>query len=77
MLFNMGKKDIENRLIELHSKKDIDFWCRKLNCSESMLRFCVNSVGRSYKSVDAFLYMNRDWLSMRTDLMRVTPLKSA
>jgi hypothetical protein len=67
----MSNSDKNINLIQLRDKREIDYWCKELDCSEDMLRFSVNSVGRSYRSVEAFLYMNRDWLSIR--LNRLNP----
>lgn len=63
----MHKKGSDTGFIDLRDQKDIDYWCRKLECSEHILRLCLNKVGRSRKSVEAYLHMNRDWLIINND----------
>ena len=35
-------------------------WCTKLNCSKDQLLFCIERVGTSWISVEAYFSMNQD-----------------
>ena len=39
---------------------DMDSWCKKLECTEEQLQFCIHRVGTSWISVEAFWVMNKD-----------------
>ena len=36
---------------------DINDWCKKLDCTEAQLRYCIERVGTSWISVEAFWSM--------------------
>lgn len=39
---------------------DLRLWCRKLECDEEELLYCLRSVGTSWVCVEAFWSMNQD-----------------
>lgn len=51
--------------MDLSDQMKVNEWCAKLKCNEQVLHYCVSHVGKSLTSVEAFLQMNRDWLSYR------------
>lgn len=51
--------------LDFSDKIEIEKWCQILNCEEDVLRFCATHVGNSIVSIEAFLNMNRDWISLK------------
>jgi hypothetical protein len=58
----MNNEGNEERFIDLTSAEEIEKLCTELNCDEQTLRRCADHVGRSIKSIEAFLFMNRSLL---------------
>ncbi len=42
------------------SEVNLDAWCAKLDCSKDQILFCIERVGTSWISVEAFYSMNED-----------------
>ena len=49
----------QNKYPEI-SDINLDSWCEKLNCSKKHLQFCIERVGTSWISVEAYWSMNKD-----------------
>lgn len=61
----MNQANFKPSKMDLSDQMKVNEWCAKLNCTEQVLHYCVRHVGKSLTSVEAFLQMNRDWLSYR------------
>lgn len=60
------EKEINTSLhLDLNDRNEIEKWCSVLQCSEETLRYCARYVGRSIVSIESFLSMNRNWISVR------------
>lgn len=47
-----------NRL-NIHDIDSVADFCKRLNCSEKELFYCVAKVGTSFTSIECYLHMNR------------------
>ena len=50
-----------NRL-NIQDKNSISEFCRKLDCTEKELMYCVSKVGTSLTSIECYMHMNRSLL---------------
>lgn len=61
----MEKEIITSLHLDLNDRNEIEKWCSALQCSEETLRYCARYVGKSIVSIESFLSMNRNWISVR------------
>ena len=60
--------------LNIHDGDSITDFCRRLNCSEKELFYCVAKVGTSYTSIECYLHMNRALLDQWSNNARHTLL---
>lgn len=53
----------EDMYVDLFNKAEVEQVCKQLDCDERTLHRCVQYVGRSVICIEAFLSMNRDWIT--------------
>lgn len=57
-------KDLDNdhlngKTIKIDNAKEIDYWCKLLQCEKEDLMNTIQRIGNSAKMVDDFLVLNR------------------
>lgn len=61
------KAELEHTRLDFSDQDLVLKVCRKFDCSEEELKYCLSQVGSSLTSIEAFWAMNADNIASRMD----------